>query len=130
MVARLTDEQLRGIAASAPIMKRVCDEAIARGAEIVNAVLAEREACCAILASAEPNTKAQQLLVEIDELDVPEELDELIAALCVATADELAEYQALIRARGAAPAAPAKSQAIEPTRTDDDGNTNAGGSNE
>lgn len=68
---------------------------------------AEREACCAILASAEPNTRAEQAIekidARIDDDDVPDWLAGLIGEWLEATADQLADYQQQIRARATDP---------------------------
>ena len=66
------------------------------------AIKAEREACCAILANAEPNTRAEQAIARVDEVihKVPPWLAGEIATWLEASADQLRELQALIRARG------------------------------
>ena len=61
----------------------------------------ERERACAILASAEPNTRADALLGQLSADAVltrlPHDVAGLLADWCEATADDLAEAQALIR---------------------------------
>lgn len=64
----------------------------------------EREQCCAILASAEPNTRAEQAIERAyaRRKEVPRWLALIIAEWLNASADQMAELQALIRARGKA----------------------------
>lgn len=67
------------------------------------AVLEEREACCAVLASAEPNARAEAVIEKLSAAvgDCPPHVAGLIAEWLEATADELADLQKAIRARGA-----------------------------
>jgi hypothetical protein len=66
------------------------------------AVLEERDACCAVLASAEPNTRAEAVIEKLQAVvgDCPPHVAGLIAEWLEATADELADLQKAIRARG------------------------------
>jgi hypothetical protein len=85
-------------------LERAREERDAARAELARAVLAEREACCAILASAEPNTRAEQAIARIDadprRNRLPSWLDRALAEWCAATADELRDLRQQIQARG------------------------------
>jgi len=67
----------------------------------LRAVLEEREECCNVLASKEPNTRAEAAIEKIQAVvgDCPPHVAGLISEWLEATADELADLQRAIRAR-------------------------------
>lgn len=74
-------------------------------AQIETVRLEEREACCAILGSAEPNTRAEKIIEKLLELheegELSDEAGDLLSEWLTVAADELGDMQANIRARGA-----------------------------
>jgi hypothetical protein len=80
------------------------DDVIALLDEIARCRDDEREACCEILANAEPNTRAEQAIERVhQQIDrVPSWLAADIAEWCRASADELSDLQAAIRLRAKA----------------------------
>lgn len=73
--------------------------------DIDEVLAAEREAICDMLASAEANTPFERLLSQMDDYmdEVSPGLADLMSRICTAAADELREWQRLIRARAEGP---------------------------
>lgn len=94
------DERASAVLAAFGISPGTMTQAVA--AAIREAVTAETERCCAILASDTPNTRAEELIDRLSECvnDCPPHVAGLIAEWLEATADELADLQTAIRARG------------------------------
>jgi hypothetical protein len=104
-------EELRGLVTSQrgyQLLHRLIAQRNAQATRIVQLErdaarirLDEREACCAILKSAEPNTRAEKAIARIHARlnELPGWLAGELAVWMNATADELADMQAAIRAR-------------------------------
>ena len=88
-----------GMGAALKELAAVARAAIA--AAIEKAVLAERERVCEMLASSDPSTRAERAIAALTDADIralPPHLNEVMVEWMEATADELAEWQRIIRA--------------------------------